>query len=57
MKKNDSIRKKIESNRLKYYEVAEQIGITNSCFSVWLRKELTGERKERTLKAIEKLSR
>ena len=54
---NLEVRRLIKKNRLKYYEVAEQIGITNSCFSVWLRKELTGERKERTLKAIEKLSR
>ncbi|MDT2839317.1 hypothetical protein [Vagococcus carniphilus] len=56
MRKNESIRKLIESNRLKHYEVADQMGISDSRFSVWLRKELEGERKERTMKAIEKLT-
>lgn len=56
MKKNESVRRLIEINRLKHYEVADQIGISDSCFSVWLRKELEGERKERTMKAIEKLT-
>ncbi|MFW3654576.1 hypothetical protein [Vagococcus fluvialis] len=55
VKVNSDIRKKIEKNRLKYYEVADAIGISDSRFSVWLRKELDGERRERTLKAIEEL--
>lgn len=55
MKSNKKIRELIESNRLKYFEVADKIGISDSRFSVWLRKELDGERKERTLKAIEEL--
>lgn len=55
--KNLEIRELISKNRLRHYEVADEIGISDSRFSVWLRKELTGEKKERTLKAIEKLSR
>lgn len=52
---NSEIRNVISDNRLKYWEVAEKIGISDSRFSVWLRKELEGERKERTLKAIDEL--
>ena len=55
MKANQKVRYLIESNRLKYFEVADEIGISDSRFSVWLRKELEGERKERTLKAIDSL--
>lgn len=55
MRKNGSVRRLIEVNRLKHYEVADKIGISDSRFSVWLRKELEGERKERTLNAIDEL--
>lgn len=55
MKNNKEIRNAIENNRLRYFEVADKIGISNSNFSVWLRKELDGERKERTISAIEEL--
>lgn len=37
---NSEIRNIISDNRLKYWEVAEKIGISDSRFSVWLRKEL-----------------
>lgn len=56
MKANQEIRQAIENNRLKYYEVEEAVGISDSHFSVWLRRELTTERKQMVMKAIESLA-
>lgn len=53
--KNKKIRNEIEQSGLKYWQVAEAIGINQTTLCVWLRKELTGERLERVQKAIEKL--
>lgn len=55
MKANQEIRNLISSNRLRNWEVADAIGIADTTLSVWLRKELTDDRKERTLKAIDEL--
>ncbi len=52
---NQKIRKSIEDNRLKYYEVAAACGISSSTFSVWLRKEFTPEREQTVLKAIDSI--
>lgn len=53
---NIEIRKAIVGARLRYYEVAEAIGISPYTLSVWLRTELSGERLERVQAAIKKLS-
>lgn len=53
---NLEIRQMIERKRLRYYEVARQVGITPVTLSTWMQTELTDERKERVLKAIESLS-
>lgn len=53
MKKNIEIRNAIEKKRLKYYEVAEVLGIGTAYFSVLLQRELPQARKEQILKAIE----
>lgn len=50
------IRKEISRNNLRYWEVAEQIGISNGQFSVWLRTQLSEERKQRVLTAIHQLT-
>lgn len=50
---NTEIRKLIEKKRLRYYEVARAVGVNPQTFSGWLQTELTDERKERVLKAIE----
>lgn len=52
---NVDIRAQIEKKRLKYYEVAEVVGIDESTLSKWMRKELDGERRKRVLDAIRKL--
>ena len=53
---NIEIREEIERRRLNYYEVAAALGINSVTLSVWLRTELTDERKEKVMKAIESLA-
>ena len=55
-KKNQKIRHKIRSLGLTHWEVADACGITAGTLTVWLRKEVTGERRERVLSAIESLT-
>ena len=53
---NIKIRQLIAKNRLKYYEVAAACGISSCTFSVWLREELSPEREQLVMRAIEKLT-
>lgn len=53
--KNLDIRNKISEFNLKYWEVAENLGITDSTFSRRLRKELPEEEKTKILKVISRL--
>lgn len=55
MKANQEIRDQIMMNRLRQWEVAEQVGITDGRFSVWLRTPLSDERKARVEAAIDEL--
>lgn len=55
MKANQDIRELIYTERLKNWQVAEQIGISNSRFSVWLRTPLNEKCRLRVLKAIDEL--
>lgn len=50
---NLEVRKAITKRRLKHYEVASMLGITQYTFSHWLQTELTDEKKQKILKAIE----
>lgn len=52
---NQDIRNLISSKRLRHWEVALKVGISDSRFSIWLRTPLDEEKKEKILKAIEKL--
>lgn len=52
---NNEIRNSITSNLLKYWQVADKVGISASQFSVWLRTELNEDRKQRVITAIEQL--
>lgn len=54
---NLKIRQAITRHRLKYYEVAKEIGVSPFTFSVWLREELAPERQQEVLKAIDSLVR
>jgi transcriptional regulator with XRE-family HTH domain len=53
--KNIEIRNLIKQKRLKHYEVAEAIGISEYTLSKWLHSEMTAERKEKVLQAIESI--
>lgn len=41
---------------VKKWKIADQIGIVDTTFSKWLRKELPEDKKQLILEAIEKLS-
>ena len=56
-KANKEIRRKIWMSELRHYQVAEQIGVSHISLMNWLRVELTKERKEKILKAIEELKK
>lgn len=53
---NLELRLAITEARLRYYEVAQVLGISDSAFSRMLRKELTGEKRDRVLQAIKQLT-
>lgn len=52
---NIEIRQTVASKRLRYYEVAEAMGISRCTLSIWLSKELTPEKKAQVLSVIEKI--
>ena len=52
---NIDIRTEIEKKRLRFYEVADEIGINTCTFSRWLQRELTEEKKKRVLDAIARI--
>ena len=52
---NLDIRKAIETNNFKYWQVANKLQMTDGNFSRMLRIELTKENKEKVLKAINEL--
>lgn len=55
--KNRELRDKILSSGLKLWEVADKIGIRGSTLSVWLRYDLTEDKKEKITKAITELKK
>lgn len=52
---NVEIRNKMKERRIYQYEVANQMGLAPVTFAHWLQTELTPERKERVLAAIESI--
>lgn len=54
---NELIRTAIKAKRLRYWEVAAEVGISDTRFSVWLRTPLNDERRQRILDAIAKLTK
>jgi len=55
--KNDELKKEIKKLNLKYWEVADCVGITDSTFSRWLRTPLNDDRKQRVISAIKELTK
>lgn len=54
---NAEIKQTIKRNRLFQYEVAAEIGISEYTLCVWLRRELTQERKQLVLDAVQRLTK
>lgn len=54
---NTEIRKAIDSAGLRYWQVAEELGVADTTFTKWLRKELPDEKRSQVMEAIEKLSK
>jgi len=52
---NIEIRQLIEKKRLKYFEIANEMGIDRSTLSRWLGVDLTPEHKKKILDAINRI--
>ncbi|WP_460648521.1 hypothetical protein [Lactococcus garvieae] len=52
---NIKIRQQLLLNGIKNYQLADAVGVNQSTLSVWLRTEMSDERKERVEKALDKL--
>ena len=55
--KNSDIRDMIKSAGLKHWQVAEAAGISQGTLCVWLRSDLSEERRTTVLNAIERIKR
>jgi len=53
--KNIEIRERIRENRLRHYEVATALGISEYTLSIWLRRELSDEKKQEILAVVDRL--
>lgn len=53
--KNIELRQLINDKRLKFYEIAREIGIAPTTFTIWMRDELTDDKKEKVMRAIDNL--
>lgn len=54
---NKELRNTIKQSGITFWKIADALGVSSDTFSRWMRHELTGERKERVLKAIETCKR
>lgn len=52
---NAEIRKKIREAGIYQYQVAKEVGISEAQFIRWLRYDISNEKAERIIKAIDKL--
>lgn len=54
-KANTEVRRKIERNGLRYWQIASELGVTAGTLTAWMREPLTTERKRRVESAIKTL--
>ena len=52
---NADIREILRKKRIRHYEVADQLGISEYTFCKWLRTELPPDKREEVLKAIKQI--
>lgn len=57
MDRNQEIRQEIAKKRLRQYEIAQILGISEFTFSRWLHGELAPERRAKILGAIKEAAR
>ena len=55
IRKNIELRKLINDKRIKFYEIASEIGIAPTTFTIWMRDELTEDKKKKVMNAIDSL--
>lgn len=53
---NIELRNLIIEKRIKFYEIAREVGIAPTTFTVWMRDELSDEKKAKVIKAIDNLT-
>ena len=54
---NIELRNLIIEKRIKLYEIARDIGVAPTTFTIWMRDELSDEKKVKVIKAIESLTK
>ena len=54
---NIELRNLIIEKRIKFYEIAREVGIAPTTFTVWMRDELSDEKRVKVIKAIENLTK
>lgn len=54
--KNVEVRRLAKEKNVRHWQIADEIGVSESTFVHWLRKELSDEKKEKIIAAIEKIS-
>lgn len=52
---NAEIREILRKRRIRHYEVADRLGISEYTFCKWLRTELPPDKREEVLEAIKKI--
>ncbi len=57
MNKNQDIRQEIAKRRLRQYEVAEKLNVSEFTLSRWLHRELDPDRKQKVLDAIDEAAK
>ena len=55
--KNIELRNLIVEKRIKFYEIAREVGIAPTTFTIWMRDELSNEKKAKVMNAIEALTK
>lgn len=54
---NEAIRRSISDSGLKYWEVADAIGIADTTFAKWLRHELPDDKQKQILAVIDQMKK
>lgn len=57
MEKNKDIKQLIVQKRLRQYEVAKELNVSEFTLSRWLNREMNQERREKIMKAIDEASK